>query len=155
MIKHYNLMKNLPDASRGDIYYYNGNGKYLHLTNQNAASWDKDIVENDPEWWQVREEIKEPERLEVTGIDFLREPKKNMWAVEYKLIVHLNGGGTLFESHQEVLEKLQTMYTQEQLNEEIEKAFNAGRERIGGFWNEAIRNYTYPRLQDYLSSLKK
>lgn len=42
-------------------------------------------------------------------------------------------------------------YTEKQLNEEREKAFNAARERIGGAWNEQIKNWACPTFKDYIN----
>ena len=35
------------------------------------------------------------------------------------------------------------------IRELMEESFNAGRERIGGFWNEQIKNWQYPTFKDY------
>lgn len=34
-------------------------------------------------------------------------------------------------------------------HKDLEEAFSAGRGRIGGFWNEQIKNWKYPTLSDY------
>jgi hypothetical protein len=45
------------------------------------------------------------------------------------------------------------LYTQSEVELERKESFEAGRDRTGGFWNDQIKNWTYPTFQDYLSSI--
>ncbi len=43
------------------------------------------------------------------------------------------------------------LYNQSEVDKIREDAFNAGRDRIGGFWNEQIKNWKYQSINDYNS----
>jgi hypothetical protein len=48
----------------------------------------------------------------------------------------------------------ENFFTKQQMDEEREKAFNAGRSRIGGFWNDHITNWTYNSFNHFKNNLK-
>jgi len=55
--KKYRLKKDLPDCKAGAIFEYELDTIYVHSTNgKHYLSYHKDIVENNPEWF---EEVKE------------------------------------------------------------------------------------------------
>lgn len=128
----------------------------------------KDLVENNPDWFQ---EIKEPERIEVVvfnegfaGQTTSIRPKNPHWAIPkekndaIKQAIEdcLNGYKEYTEGywvHRDMVNKMAEIsgkkYTQQQMDEAIEKAFEESRK------THPMIGFKHPTLQDYLSSLKQ
>lgn len=165
MTKRYKLLKDLPDYNAGEIFEYSEDGYYRALTYCDdgvKGAWPPKYVENNPTWFQ---EIKEPVRIEVTRIYDLNNvyqpqcvrtgfetsapiPGDKFPAIKQAIEKVLNEEGKTtmgdLRNHYGIpkLSTSMTMYTQEQLNEEIGKAFYAGR------YGPKSKSF-----QDYLSSL--
>ena len=180
MTKRYKLLKDLPDSKPGDIYIWNDSQKaYYKDGNVLDSYWGKESVENNPTWFQ---EIKEPEKIEVKNIfdmDGSYTPRCPRIIIETNYQVtrdkfpaikqaiefclnneptDVNFGGYTFKFHEVHTDKI---YTQQQMDEAIEKAFEAAREMNIPSPTDMMRlavKYKYvkhPTLQDYLSSLKQ
>lgn len=172
MTKRYRLLKDLPDIKAGTLFYRHPNGNYYiternynHITDGQAhtgflypddPTYHMDYVEGQPDWF-----------FELKGIDVelwkrdATSQNRNYYTIsvpgdylipEDKLV-------KIKESIKHILNadpnlEAKNNKTISQLIEQAEKkAFEAGRDRVGQFWNAPINNFRFKSFEDYKNHL--